>query len=237
MWGTPVDQRAIEEALNRLAQKLDRQGDQVTVRELKWLAAKAARRSSRDKIERCIAVAEKGKLAERDLVDALMETRNECSVTQEELKSWAQRITPDVVVDALRKRAGSRLVDFCDCFALVCKFNYALRFVQPLVTAWINEKVAFLRVQDRLDDPKQAFEMIDVREIAATVVEIFSRIMENFSDLTWQKGQRQRRIGIELLGVTRSNMIMDRIIELLLSERKAEGINWVVDEATAWYFV
>jgi hypothetical protein len=55
--------------------------------------------------------------------------------------------------------------------------------------------------------------------------------------LTCQKGQRQRRIGIELLGVTRSQLILSRIIELLLSDRKAEGINWVVDEVTAWYFV
>jgi hypothetical protein len=166
-----------------------------------------------------------------------MEIRNECSVTQDELNSWAQRITTDVVADALRKRSGPGLVDFCDCFALVCKFNYALRFIQPLVTAWINEKVAFLRVQDSLDDPKGLLEKIDVRDIAATIVELFSRIMENYADLTWQKGQRQRRIGIELLGVTRSHTISDRIIELLLSDRRAEGINWVVDEATAWFLV
>ena len=61
--------------------------------------------------------------------------------------------------------------------------------------------------------------------------------MENYEGLTYQKGQRQRRIGIELLGVTRSSTISNRIIELLLSDRKAEGVNWVVDEATAWYFV
>jgi hypothetical protein len=66
---------------------------------------------------------------------------------------------------------------------------------------------------------------------------LFSRIMENYADLTWQKGQRQRRIGNELLGVTRSHTISDRIIELLLSDRRAEGINWVVDEATAWFLV
>jgi hypothetical protein len=237
MWGTQADQRAIEDALNRITQKLDRQGELITVQELKWLAAKVARKTSRSRLEHCILLVEKGQTAERELADSLMEIQNECSVTQEELQSLAQRITIDVVVDALRKRAGSRYIEFCDCFALVCKFNYALRFIQPLVTAWINEKVAFLRVQDRLDDPKQVFEMINVREIAATIVEIFSRIMENYADLTWQKGQRQRRIGIELLGVTRSNIIVSRIIELLLSERKAEGINWIVDEATAWYFV
>jgi hypothetical protein len=237
MWGTQADQRLIEDALNRIVQKLDRQGELLTVQELKWLAAKVARKTSRTRLELCTLLVEKGQSADPELADALMEIRNECSVTQEELKSWAQRITIDVVVDALRKRAGPRYIEFCDCFALVCKFNYALRFIQPLVTAWINEKVAFLRVQDRLDDPKRAFEIIDVREIAATIVEIFSRIMDNYADLTWQKSQRQRRIGIELLGVTRSNLIMNRIIELLLSERKAEGVNWVVDEATAWYFV
>jgi hypothetical protein len=237
MWGTQADQDAIEDALNRIAQKLDRQNEPVTVQELKWLAAKVARKTSRNKLENCTALLEKGLSVERELADALMDVRGECSVTQDELKSWAQRITTEVVVDALRKRFGPRLVDFCDCFALVCKLNYALRFIQPLVTAWIDEKVAFLRVQDRLDDPKLVFEVIDVREIAQTIVEIFSRIMENYESLTYHKGQRQRRIGIELLGVTRSPLILDRIIGLLLSERKAEGINWVVDEATAWYFV
>jgi hypothetical protein len=237
MWGTQADQHALEDALNRIAQKLDRQGEQVTVQELKWVAAKVARKTSRNRMEHCLSIVENGKSAEREIADALIEIRGECSVTQEELGSWAQRITIDVVADALRKRFGPRLIDFCDCFALVCKFNYALRFIQPLVTAWINEKVAFLRVQDDLDDPTIAFEMIDVREIAAVVVEIISRIMENYSDLTCQKGQRQRRIGIELLGVTRSQLILSRIIELLLSDRKAEGINWVVDEVTAWYFV
>lgn len=237
MWGTQADQYAVEDVLNSIAQKLDKQGEPVALQELKWLAAKVARKTSRNRLEECMALLEKGQSAERELAEALMEIRSECSVTQEELNSWAQRITTDVVVDALRKRLGPRLVDFCDCFALVCKFNYALRFIQPLVTAWINEKVAFLRVQDRLDDPKLVFEMIDVREIAQTIVEIFSRIMENYEGLTYQKGQRQRRIGIELLGVTRSSVIMNRIIELLLSERKVEGINWVVDEATAWYLV
>jgi hypothetical protein len=237
MWGTQADQHAMEDALNRMAQKLDRQSEQVTVQELKWLAAKVARKTSRNRLDDGMAIVENGKPADREIADTLIEIRGECSVTQEELGSWAKRITIDVVIDALRKRFGPRLIDFCDCFALVCKFNYALRFIHPLVTAWINEKVAFLRVQDRLDDPTMAFEMIDVREIVAIIVEIVSRIMESYSDLTYQKGQRQRRIGIELLGVTRSSLILNRIIELLLSDRKAEGINWVVDEVTAWYFV
>lgn len=148
-----------------------------------------------------------------------------------------KRITNEVVTDALRKRLGPRIVDFCDCFALVCKFNYALRFILPLVTEWINQKVAFLRVQDQLTDPKLVFETVDVREIAALIVELFSRLQENYGDLTYQKGERQRRIGIELLGVTRSSAILQRIIELLLGDRRAEGVNWVVNEASAWYFV
>ncbi len=238
MWGTQADQRTIEDMLNLLSQKLDRHsGEQVTVQELKWLAAKVARKTGRSRLENCIALLDKGQRCDSELAGAVSEIRGECSVTQEELQSWAKRITGDVVSDALRKRLGPRLVDFCDCFALVCKYNYALRFIQPLVVSWIDEKVAFLRVQNQLDDPKQVFEMIDVREIASLIVEIFSRIMENYEGLTYQKGQRQRRIGIELLGVTRSSTISNRIIELLLSDRKAEGVNWVVDEATAWYFV
>ena len=70
-----------------------------------------------------------------------------------------------------------------------------------------------------------------------SLVEIFSRLVDNYQDLTYQKGQRQRRIGIELLGVTRSSAISNRIVELMLRDRANEGVNWIVDEATAWYFV
>jgi hypothetical protein len=237
MWGTLADQQAMEDVLNRISHKLERDDDAVTVQELKWLSAKVARSSSRIRLEKCIALMEEGQQSGPQIVETIAAIRDECSIAQEELRSWSKRITEEVVIDALRKRLGPRLVDFCDCFALVCKLNYALRFILPLVTAWINQKVAFLRVQDQITDPKQVFEAIDVREIATLIVEIFSRIQENYGDLTYYNGRRQRRIGIELLGVTRSPVILNRIIELLLGDRKAEGINWVADEATAWYFV
>jgi hypothetical protein len=238
MWGTQADQHAMEDTLNRIAHKLERDDDAVTVQDLKWLTAKVARSSSRTRLEQCITLMEREQQAGPQIATTIAEIRSECWISQEELRSWSKRITHDVVIDALRKRLGPRLVEFCDCFALVCKCNYALRFILPLVTEWINQKVAFLRVQDEITEPKLVFETVDVREIATLIVEIFSRIQENYGDLTYQKDQRrQRRIGIELLGVTRSSAIMNRIIELLLGDRRAEGINWVVDEATAWYFV
>jgi hypothetical protein len=237
MWGARADHRAIEDAVNRIAQKNDKSDEPVTAEELKWLAARVSRKATRTALESCIGLVEKKQPAAREIADAVVDIRRECYISQDELKLWARKITDDVVVDALRKRLGSRLVDFCDSFALVCKFNYTLRFVQMLVGAWINERIAFLRLHQQLIDPKKVFEYIDVRELPAILAEILARLVNNYQDLTVQKGQRQRRIGIELLGVTRSTAIANRIIELMLHDRTNEGINWIVDEATAWYFV
>jgi hypothetical protein len=237
MWGTNADFRAITDATDRVSQKNGRPGDEVTPEELKWLAAKVSRKASKAALEQCIGLVEKKMPAAKEIADAVVEIRRECSITQDELKLWAKKVTDDVVVDALRKRLGSRLVDFCDSFALVCKFNYTLRFVRMLVVAWINEKISVLRLHQQLVDPKKVFEYIDVRELPAILVEILARLVDNYQDLTYQKGQRQRRIGIELLGITRAGAISDRIVGLMLRDRTNEGVNWIVDEATAWYFV
>ncbi|MBN2037396.1 MAG: hypothetical protein JW768_11685 [Chitinispirillaceae bacterium] len=236
MWGTPADQRAIEDAISAINSKLNKRSEQVTIAELRWLSTKVARKTSRDALETCIEAVGKGSYAGKEIGDALILVRRECGVSQEEIKVWARKVTADVVLDALRKRLGSRIVGFCDSFALVCKFNYTLRFVVRFVQAWIDAKVAIMRLQDQIVAPKKLFEMIDARELTAIVVELFVRLTENYQDLTLQKGQHQRRIGIELRGITRPSSIAERIVDLLQSGRSDEAMNWIVDEATAWYF-
>jgi hypothetical protein len=236
LWGTESDRRALEDAMAAIAAKLENRSEPVTIGELRWLSKKVARKASRNKLEECIALVGQGTYAGKEIGDALIAIHRECAVGQDELKVWAKKITSDVVLDALKRRLGARMVEFCDSFALICKFNYALRFVVKLVHSWIDEKAPLVRRQDQIVEPKQMFDMIDVRDIATLAVELFVRLTENYQDLTRPKGQHQCRIGIELLGVTRSESISKRIVSLLLDERKDLGLNWIADEATVWYF-
>ena len=64
------------------------------------------------------------------------------------------------------------------------------------------------------------------------------RLVRCYSDLTFKREGGSRRIGLELLSLCRSKEIMEHVIELLLSEeRKSEGVNWIADETTAWYYI
>ena len=135
-------------------------------------------------------------------------------------------ITSDVVLDALKNRLGPELIVFCYDFALVCKFDYTLRFIVNLVSRWIYNQMQASSAQD-----------IDVKGIAAIIVEILARLVTNYRDLTRHREGWPRRIGIELLTLTRADEISERVIDLLLSDRRTEGVNWIADEATAWYFI
>lgn len=153
------------------------------------------------------------------------------NLTDDEKTSLARGVTNDVVFDALKNRLGPELRVFCFDFALVCKFDYTLRFFVDLVSAWVKKQKA-------ARDPEGInIGEVDIRGISAILVEILVRLVTNYRDLTRQREGWPRRIGIELLGLTRSTGISKRVIELLLSGRRTEGVNWIADEATAWYFV
>jgi len=79
---------------------------------------------------------------------------------------------------------------------------------------------------------------INIDRIVSITIEFLERLVTNYRDLTYHReGSWRRRIGIEMLGITRSIDISDRVARLLLSENLQHGVNWVADEATAWYFV
>ncbi len=145
----------------------------------------------------------------------------------DESKKLAERVTSDVVLDALMNRLGPELLVFCYDFALVCKFDYTLKFLVKLVSRWLVNRMA----------GTQLFQDIDVKGIAAIFVEVLVRLIRNYRDLTRQREGWPRRIGIELLGLTRSRDISEKVIDLLLGDRHVEGVNWIADEATAWYFI
>lgn len=159
-------------------------------------------------------------------------------VPQNDRDALGRIITNDFVLDALKKRLGPELRVFCHDFALVCKFDYTLRFFVDLVARWVDNEKEKLRAIE-LQNPNEvvSVDKIDMSGIVAIIVELLVRLVTNYRDLTIQREAGRRRIGIELLGLTRSEEISERVISLLLSNRYTEGVNWVADEATAWYFI
>ncbi|UCG12862.1 MAG: HD domain-containing protein, partial [Deltaproteobacteria bacterium] len=163
-----------------------------------------------------------------------------------EKQRFVEKVTPGMVRDALRAELGPGLASFCNDFSLVCKFDYTLRFIVRLSHAWVSRQLD--RAAERPDKGrrktpkvrqtgKRKADQLLPSELAAIVVELFVRLVNNYRDLTVHKRGWPQRIGIELMGLTRSREIEQRVIDLLLSPRRAEGINWAADEATAWYFV
>ena len=149
--------------------------------------------------------------------------------TEAERQRFTDKVTPGVVRDALTAELGPGLGSFCNDFALVCKFDYTLRFIVRLSHAWVSHQ---FDLRERRDT-----DQLLPSELAAIVVELFVRLVNNYRDLTVHRRGWSQRIGIELMGLTRSREIEQRVIDLLLGPRRAEGINWAADEATAWYFV
>jgi len=80
-------------------------------------------------------------------------------------------------------------------------------------------------------------ENVSFAGLADIVVELLARLVTNYRDLTYQRYGSRRRVGLELMGLTRANEILDRVIELLLGTRRIEGVNWVADEVTTYYFI
>jgi len=160
------------------------------------------------------------------------------NVSKGDKDALAGSVTNDFVLDAMKNRLGPELPVFCRDFALVCKLDYTLRFFVDLFSAWVKiEKEKQTSGGGRASDNVVSIADSDMRGIAAISVEILVRLVTNYRDLTQQREGGRRRIGIELLGLTRSQGISESVIGLLLSDRHTEGVNWVADEATAWYFI
>ncbi|MBN2411769.1 HD domain-containing protein [candidate division KSB1 bacterium] len=159
----------------------------------------------------------------RLLVTIIFRVNNNADLKETLIKS----VTSDLVLDALKTRLGPELLVFCYDFALVCKLDYLLRFFIDLISKWIE-----LKIEEKPDNGD-----IDIREIIFIILEILVRLVTNYRDLTHQREGWPRRIGLELLGITRAKDISQRVIDLLLKGRHIEGVNWIADEATAWYFI
>jgi len=143
-------------------------------------------------------------------------------------QDFTEKITNSMILETLAKRLGPELTFFCSDFALLCKLDYALRFLARLATKWIERE---------LKNTSGMPENVSFAGLADIVVELLARLVTNYRDLTYQRYGSRRRVGLELMGLTRANEISDRVIELLLGTRRIEGVNWVADEVTTYYFI
>ncbi len=117
----------------------------------------------------------------------------------------------------LRIIVGTQLTDFVSDFALVCKLDYALRFVQNL-EGYAEKKG------------------ISPQRVIQVVTRLLKELVQSYSSLTRRPDRSRRRIGIQLSGWTRTPEITDGLVRLLFSEDMETGLAWAAEEATAWYF-
>ncbi len=140
----------------------------------------------------------------------------------------AQKITPDLIRNTLVKELGPELQSFCRDFALVCKLDYTLRFIKTLCDQWINKNI----ITKKNDNDYRPESLVTI------ILDILIRLVRCYSDLTSKRDGGSRRIGLEFIGLSRSKEISNQVIILLISdERKSEGVNWIADETTAWYYI
>ncbi len=119
------------------------------------------------------------------------------------------------IEEVLRVTLGTQFYEFWSDFALVCKLDYALRFILEL------QKYAS-------ENSLSAHHLMEV------VVSLIRRLVQSYSALTRRTDGTRRRIGIEVSGWTRTPEISESLIELLYSDLP-KGLGWASEEATAWY--
>jgi hypothetical protein len=140
-----------------------------------------------------------------------------------------EKITSDLIRSTLMKQLGPELQTFCRDFALICKLDYALRFMTSLSDKWISKNKISI---DKIETCRLELEIL-----VNTILEVLIRLVRCYSDLTRRQDGGRRIIGLELLSLSRSKELSDQVIDLLLSNQKSEGVNWVADETTAWYYL
>lgn len=123
--------------------------------------------------------------------------------------------SPARICDILKVIMGTQFYDFWTDFALVCKFDYALRFIKSLENYAVEKKI-------------KADRIIEI------VVALIKELVQSYSILTKRPDGSRRRIGIEVSGWTRTSKIKKGLQELLFSDLP-RGVGWAAEEATAWY--
>lgn len=123
--------------------------------------------------------------------------------------------SPIDIEDILQITLGPQFYEFCSDFALICKLDYALRFIMAL------EQHAV----DNNHTPRQVIEV---------VVLLITRLVQSYNALTRRADGSRRRIGIQVSGWTRTPEISKSLIKLLFSDLP-RGLGWASEEASAWY--
>ena len=111
---------------------------------------------------------------------------------------------------------GSAVHGFAATFAHVCKLDYLLRFVRAM------EKYA-------LDSGRKP------RAMVGAFVALLCRVVQEYSDLTYRRGDGRRRIGINCKGWSREPGVTLRMCQLLFDDPHL-ALQWATEEASAWFY-
>ena len=138
------------------------------------------------------------------------------------------------IEEALNEILGIQFYAFWVDFALVCKLDYALRFVARL------EKYAIRVGRDKYKDYTEEERNRKIaHDIINIVVSLIKKWVQSYSNLTKRADGTRCRIGIEVSGCTRTEKIADSLINLLFSSVSSDrdkGLAWAAEEATAWFY-
>jgi hypothetical protein len=126
------------------------------------------------------------------------------------------------IEDTLRVMNSTRFYQFCADFALLCKLDYALRFLQRLKA----------RAAKRIDNGDDANEV--ARQVTQIVVALLTRLIEDYRALTYHQDGSRRRIGIQVNGWSQTKELAESLVDLLFRDL-IRGCYWASEEATAWY--
>lgn len=123
--------------------------------------------------------------------------------------------SPGQIGDILSVTMGTQFYDFWSDFALICKLDYALRFVGKLENGAVSNQ-------------------IESDKVIEIFISLIKELVQSYSALTKRLDGSRRRIGIEVSGWTRTEQIEKSLINILFSDLPL-GVGWAAEEATAWY--
>ncbi len=120
------------------------------------------------------------------------------------------------VGELLEIATGNNFYDFWNDFPLISKIDYGLRFLKKFQQYGYKINAG----SDR---------------IVEIIILLIRELIQSYSLLTKRQDKSRRRIGVEIMGWTRTEGISNSLIELLY-EDDTKGLSWAREEATAWYF-
>jgi len=132
--------------------------------------------------------------------------------------------------EAVEREAYQQMADvlkgdflsFCTSQALLCKFDYFRKFIEALLRT----------LEDTGEDPKKR------RHSIKLIVEILDTLVRSYRALTTGAGGAPQRVGVQMMGLTRTTEITDKILSVLVGgTTDQQALRWIAEEIGAWLFI